>query len=319
MASLWLAALGGCVGSFLNVVVYRLPAGLSIVHPSSRCPKCGHAIRWYDNVPVLGWLWLRGKCRDCHEPIAFRYPLVEALTATLFFGLAWVELFSDGANLPLLEIFTGLKQDHSNPVITTGQLVGVYVFHLLLLCTLLPAALIEYDKKRVPPRLFVPALLVGAIAPLIWLTLRPGIIYVNNFYPVFWVTDVFLHVVAGLVVGRILEWFVPWDSINSRTRSTPSGQDSRNHENRSRGSQEKFRNPAADGILLAMVCVSFFLDYEAVLLLGAVLMGLALLERFARLLCSNIPIIGPVIWLALLVPVWITFWRQLAEMCPLSS
>ena len=74
---------GAVVGSFLNVVVHRLPRGESVVRPRSRCPGCGAAIRPYDNVPVLSWLWLRGRCRDCGEPISVRYPLVEALTALL--------------------------------------------------------------------------------------------------------------------------------------------------------------------------------------------------------------------------------------------
>ncbi len=54
-------ALGAVIGSFLNVVVYRLPLGMNLIHPGSRCPACGHAIRWHDNVPILGWLWLRGR------------------------------------------------------------------------------------------------------------------------------------------------------------------------------------------------------------------------------------------------------------------
>ena len=94
----WVAALGGVIGSFFNVVVYRLPAGLSIVPPGSHCPKCKHAIRWYDNVPVFGWIFLRGRCRDCHAPISLRYPLVEAATMAMFVLLAFAELFSDGAN-----------------------------------------------------------------------------------------------------------------------------------------------------------------------------------------------------------------------------
>lgn len=75
---------GAAVGSFLNVVVYRLPAGLSLLHPPSRCPQCHHRLAAYDNVPVLGWLWLRGRCRYCRTAIAPRYPLVEALTGGLF-------------------------------------------------------------------------------------------------------------------------------------------------------------------------------------------------------------------------------------------
>jgi leader peptidase (prepilin peptidase) / N-methyltransferase len=75
---------GACVGSFLNVVIYRLPEGRSLVTPPSACPKCGTRLAWYDNVPVLGWFWLRAKCRYCKAPIAFQYPLVESLTAGLF-------------------------------------------------------------------------------------------------------------------------------------------------------------------------------------------------------------------------------------------
>jgi leader peptidase (prepilin peptidase) / N-methyltransferase len=83
---MWIAAaaVGGLIaGSFFNVVIARLPEGESLMHPGSRCPHCGHAVRPYDNVPVLSWLWLRGRCRDCGAPISARYPLVEALTALL--------------------------------------------------------------------------------------------------------------------------------------------------------------------------------------------------------------------------------------------
>jgi leader peptidase (prepilin peptidase)/N-methyltransferase len=78
------AILGLAVGSFLNVVVWRVPRGSSVVRPGSACPACGHAIRARDNVPVVSWLLLRGRCRDCAAPIAVRYPLVEAGTAVLF-------------------------------------------------------------------------------------------------------------------------------------------------------------------------------------------------------------------------------------------
>ena len=78
------AVVGACVGSFLNVVVWRLPRQMSLVSPGSRCPSCAHAIRWRHNLPVLGWLILRGRCYDCKAPISPRYPLVEALTAALF-------------------------------------------------------------------------------------------------------------------------------------------------------------------------------------------------------------------------------------------
>jgi leader peptidase (prepilin peptidase)/N-methyltransferase len=79
-----LAVLGLLVGSFLNVVIHRVPRGLSLVRPGSACPACSHPIRAFDNVPVVSWLVLRGRCRDCHQPISPRYPAVELVTAALF-------------------------------------------------------------------------------------------------------------------------------------------------------------------------------------------------------------------------------------------
>jgi leader peptidase (prepilin peptidase) / N-methyltransferase len=80
-------SLGAAVGSFLNVVIYRLPAGLSLLRPPSRCPQCQTQLKPYDNVPVLGWLWLQGKCRYCQTAISSRYPVVEAATASMFLGI----------------------------------------------------------------------------------------------------------------------------------------------------------------------------------------------------------------------------------------
>jgi leader peptidase (prepilin peptidase) / N-methyltransferase len=81
-------AVGLCVGSFLNVVVYRLPRGMSVATPPSACPACGHEIRWRDNIPVLSWLLLRGRCRDCRNPVSIRYPLIEAATAVIAGAIA---------------------------------------------------------------------------------------------------------------------------------------------------------------------------------------------------------------------------------------
>jgi leader peptidase (prepilin peptidase) / N-methyltransferase len=75
------AALGLAVGSFLNVCIYRLPRGESLAYPPSRCPRCGKRLAWYDNVPVVSWLILRGRCRRCGERISFQYPIVEIVTA----------------------------------------------------------------------------------------------------------------------------------------------------------------------------------------------------------------------------------------------
>lgn len=80
---------GTCIGSFLNVVIYRVPAGLSLLHPPSRCPNCLNRLKPYDNVPVLGWLRLGGRCRFCRTRIAVRYPIVEAVTGALFVLAFW--------------------------------------------------------------------------------------------------------------------------------------------------------------------------------------------------------------------------------------
>ena len=110
-----LGLIGLCVGSFLNVVIHRMPlmmertwklegadllglpppaelagvAPLSLLQPRSRCPSCGHGIRWFENIPLLSWLWLRGRCSACRTPIGLRYPLVELSTGLLFALLAW--------------------------------------------------------------------------------------------------------------------------------------------------------------------------------------------------------------------------------------
>ncbi|MEN9518117.1 MAG: type 4 prepilin peptidase [Cyanobacteriota bacterium] len=78
---------GACIGSFLNVVIYRIPAGLSLVHPSSRCPQCLHPLGVTENVPVFGWLWLRGCCRWCQTRISSRYPIVETVTGLVFMAV----------------------------------------------------------------------------------------------------------------------------------------------------------------------------------------------------------------------------------------
>lgn len=88
-SSLLVFSLGAAVGSFLNVVIYRIPAGISLLYPPSRCPVCLTRLRPYDNIPILGWMLLRGQCRYCHTSISYRYPLIETLTALLFL---WVFL-----------------------------------------------------------------------------------------------------------------------------------------------------------------------------------------------------------------------------------
>ena len=162
ITALWLGFIGACIGSFLNVVAYRMPLGMSVIWKPSHCPKCNHAIRAYDNVPVFGWLWLKGKCRDCGEPISPRYAIVEFVMGLAFFVLAYVELFSGGANLPggPLSEFTGAVD---NFLIPHWPLIGVYASHCLLMSWLASMALIVFDGLKIPLKLLFFGILLSVI------------------------------------------------------------------------------------------------------------------------------------------------------------
>lgn len=139
---LWLSfitAVGACVGSFLNVVVYRLPAGLSVVSPPSRCPNCEKKLAAYDNVPVLGWLWLRGKCRYCKNPISIQYPLVEAFTAALFAGAYFLFYMAPDWRTPLGGAGYGF-----------AQTFPLFVTFLVMIAGLLAATLIDARHYIIP-------------------------------------------------------------------------------------------------------------------------------------------------------------------------
>ena len=129
----FLFAFGACVGSFLNVVVWRLPRGESLVTPPSHCPKCENPLKWYDNIPVVGWIKLRGKCRFCGQPISPRYPIVEAVTGGLFV-LYYVLFFL--ANIGPCA-YPGVTTELGNPVRelppTWQRDWDIYALYMLLL------------------------------------------------------------------------------------------------------------------------------------------------------------------------------------------
>jgi leader peptidase (prepilin peptidase)/N-methyltransferase len=127
-------AFGATIGSFLNVVVYRLPRAESLVSPGSRCPGCGTAVKAYDNVPVFGWLLLRGRCRSCRAPISARYPIVEALTGALAVAVVLTK--------------------HSAADVALG---------LVLVGVLVPIALIDLEHRIIPNKITLPAA-VAAVA-----------------------------------------------------------------------------------------------------------------------------------------------------------
>ncbi|MEM9156834.1 MAG: prepilin peptidase [Cyanobacteria bacterium P01_F01_bin.33] len=146
-AVMWLPVLvfGASVGSFLNVVVYRLPNGLSLLQPGSHCPKCKTALGPTDNVPVLGWLWLRGRCRHCGVSIPIRYPAVEALTMGLYALCFAVFGWS-----------------------------GTAALAVILVTWLIPLALIDLDTFLLPEELTRSALVLG-LASRVAIPLLAGI------------------------------------------------------------------------------------------------------------------------------------------------
>lgn len=160
----WFFVTGSVLGSFLNVVIYRVPRGLSLVHPPSRCPVCLHPIRWYDNVPVFGWFLLRGRCRDCGTRIALRYPLVEALSALDVLLIAWKT--GEWRWVPVLEAL--LRGGAIQPaVMETAALVGVSL-------SLLAAALILFDGARVPLTFWATSVLLVLLTHLASLPVFKG-------------------------------------------------------------------------------------------------------------------------------------------------
>jgi leader peptidase (prepilin peptidase)/N-methyltransferase len=182
-----LAAVGGlCLGSFLNVVAYRLPAGVSLLTPPSACPGCGATIRPYDNVPVLSWLMLGGRCRSCETSISPRYPLTEAITGALFAAVViahgsspsvWLDLLFVAALVAITRI------DLEQRIIPNRILAPLAVAALVLTAV--------FEPHQLPERL-IAATAAGGVLFLIVLAYPKGM----------GMGDAKLLVVMGLVLGR---------------------------------------------------------------------------------------------------------------------
>ncbi len=149
----FLFVLGACVGSFLNVVIYRLPRGESIVFPASHCPSCGKAIKWHDNFPIISWLMLRGRCRWCSQSISPRYLVIELITAVLVAGL-YVCYF-------VLRLRDGIGTFYED--------WPMFAAHAALLCGLLAASAVDIELFIVPLQVMWVCSVVGIAAA----TFRP--------------------------------------------------------------------------------------------------------------------------------------------------
>jgi leader peptidase (prepilin peptidase)/N-methyltransferase len=295
----WFFLLGASIGSFLNVVVYRLPRGMTLLG-TSQCPKCATPILFRDNVPVLGWFLLGGRCRACKLPIAARYPLMEGLTGSLFLGLAFAELFSGGSNLPvrLPTPETGVLLAVANPA---WELVRLYGFHACLLSALLTIALIAFDQQGMPRRLTLFIAAVGVVTALCWPDLHP----------------------------------VPWDLLSSESRPTSPPMQSLLTSffgavcgicigvvidvrlDDGRGIRGLLRSPMAAALLI----VGIFLGWQATLALAVVAGGLLAVlatalglffpqpEKFCRPLVKR----GLPACLLIATAVHLVFWRTLSE------
>ncbi len=137
--SIYSLFLGLCLGSFLNVCIHRLPKGESIAHPRSRCPGCEKLITWYDNIPLVSFLFLRGQCRYCHQKISYRYPAIELLTM-------------------LLSYFTYLHYPEPK----------VYLLYFLfLVCPLIVIAFIDLDHQIIPDVISLPGIIAGYIVTIL--------------------------------------------------------------------------------------------------------------------------------------------------------
>lgn len=152
-------AMGASIGSFLNVVIFRVPRRRPLLWPPSSCASCHTRIAGKDNIPIFAWILLGGRCRTCHQPLSIRYPIIEAVVAAYFVLFYYVELLSGGGNLPIR------PQNSYRGIVwillyTKWDLVSLYLFHMFALTTLLAWAMINWDRFAVPLRSSLIALLI---------------------------------------------------------------------------------------------------------------------------------------------------------------
>lgn len=171
--SFWL---GACVASFLNVVIWRVPRGESIVSPPSHCPKCSSPIRWWQNVPILSWLALRGRCAACKAPISPRYICVEALGGVLFLA-AFLHMLKFGLPLHFL------------------------VVYWIWIALMIVGSFIDFDHQLLPDFVTVGGMALGLVSNAYDSFFFWGKIYWENYL---------LYCVGGLAFGFGLLWLVRW-------------------------------------------------------------------------------------------------------------
>ncbi len=220
----WFFAFGSMVGSFINVVVYRMPLGKSVIAKPSACPYCQTNIRLSDNIPIFGWIKLRGRCRICRLPISPRYPIVELIFGCVFLALFFAELQTGAANIPNHPRYltTGIL---AIVLDTKWDVISIYAFHATLLTLLMAWSLMAIDGNRPPLKTIVFALLIGVIAPAIAPYLHP-VKWIDQHAG--WFADVsllkrvdtgFLGLTAGYFAGGFIDLILSRKGVTNQSRS----------------------------------------------------------------------------------------------------
>jgi leader peptidase (prepilin peptidase)/N-methyltransferase len=168
MLVFWLVFLflfGTCVGSFLNVCIHRMPLEKSLLWPGSHCSHCLQAIRWYDNLPLLSYWLLRGRCRTCKTRFSIRYFLIELLTGLAFAGLFYYEIVANGLDIPALKhevLHIGWRWFPS-PVAW-----AVFGYHAVLISLLIVATFCDLDHREIPLGITMPGTILGLAGAVLW-------------------------------------------------------------------------------------------------------------------------------------------------------
>ena len=177
--------LGACIASFLNVVIWRVPRGESIVSPPSHCPKCDAPIRWYQNIPILSWLALRGKCANCKAPISPRYILIELLGGVLFLAVFWC------CFMPYAPYVKDMVQKQIFPFPLAITLVAMWIWVSLMIV----GSMIDFDHKLLPDFVTVGGMILGLVYNAVAYS------FAHSFEPI-------VKSLVGLVFGFGLLWLI---------------------------------------------------------------------------------------------------------------
>lgn len=203
-------AWGAMLGSFVNVVVHRLPRGESVVTARSRCPRCRSAIRPRDNVPVLGWLWLGGRCRDCGATIAATYPVVEAACGCAVMLLAAAELVGGGRWLPGP---AGAQPPGIDRLLRGDwQLLAVFLLHAAIVLTVVAWSLLDRAGWRLPGREPAAAVMLAVTAVFLLPAAAPPAAWLGGSIPLptgVWSSRLMTSL-AGVLAGRLAAALAAW-------------------------------------------------------------------------------------------------------------